>query len=106
MRSLLRGMIAVCGMGRPERMAEQRRHGKPVGKAAHHGRFGKGANERQPGMEPLAEPRAEKDGEHQHQQAAGDQAHTAKRTDAVEIIGSGHARVLEPRVSAPPFKPK
>jgi hypothetical protein len=34
--SFLRGMIAVCGIGRPERVAEERGDGEPVGDRADH----------------------------------------------------------------------
>ena len=50
-RSLLRGMIAVCGIGQAERMAEQGGDREPVGDAADHRRLGEGADEAPGGMD-------------------------------------------------------
>ena len=53
MRFWFAGMIAVWGMGRPERALEQRHHRIPVGKAADRGRFCKRRDKGDPGPPPL-----------------------------------------------------
>ena len=45
--SLRRGISAVCGIGRPERVLEQRGHREPVRDRADHGRLGAGVHEAQ-----------------------------------------------------------
>ena len=68
-----------------QRMTEQRRHGKPVGDASHHGGFGEGthkAEPRIPGFEPARDREQQR---HAHQHQRGDALHP-NQPNALEFV--------------------
>jgi hypothetical protein len=75
--SLRFGMIAVCGIGMP-RVAEQRRHGEPVGEGTDHAALRRGADVASAGMRFERERDDEQD-RHEHERAERDALHDAQR---------------------------
>ena len=69
MRSLLRGMIAVCGNRQSERVAEEGGDREPVGEPADHRRLGEGFDVAERGMKRLECASDGEDHGHDHEQA-------------------------------------
>src|SRR3546814_4351635 len=66
------------GNRQTKRMTKQRRHRKPISKAAHHRRLGEGADETHRRMDTLHATRGDVDRGHQDQQASRDYPHPTR----------------------------
>src|SRR3546814_6939815 len=66
------------GNRQTKRMTKQRRHRKPISKAAHHRGLGKGADETHRRMDTLHATRGDVDRGHQDQQASRDYPHPTR----------------------------
>ena len=80
--SFLRGTSAVCGIGQPERVPEQRGHGEPVGDGSHHARLGARVHEAE---EPVLVQRGQVHDRGKQQQSAGDTLHPPQAGTPVRV---------------------
>src|SRR3546814_2372503 len=73
------------GNRQTKRMTKQRRHRKPISKAAHHRRLGEGADETHRRMDTLHATRGDVDRGHQDQQASRDYPHPRSEEHTSEL---------------------